>query len=439
MTLKTLPLALALAALPIGAAATPYCDALLDADALPGKYARLAPIHSSTETGWVFTKDMMSEAYAMDDGNLALVEAIVASFTRRDIPLAIVVAPPRPVVAGQAIVDATAGAGALDVAAAQASFEALVAQLRGAGAIAPNLAATATQTDDIRAAFYFKRDTHWTARGAALSAQALSAEIAAMAPALGIVPADLPGIGTEAEEEKGSLAAILRDVCQSEPDREPFLLADLPAATGDLLGGGSEDPSIVLLGTSFSNRYKTDFYRVGEAMSWALDRPVENISASGTGMIGMIEGFVRGGGLDRKPDLVIWETPYTQSFNSPSDLRQLLGALQAVDATDATRLAEAQGAGTLEIGAQQPDLLLIDTGTTDAAELRVNIRLADGGRQSIKLRRNDRVPAEMRGTVLAASLLALPAAITAIEVEPKNGVEAAALRLSLHRTQAATN
>ncbi|WP_195821354.1 alginate O-acetyltransferase AlgX-related protein [Roseobacter sp. MH60115] len=434
MIFKALRIALTCLAFPFAAFATPYCDALLDSDALPSKYARLAPIHSSTETGWIFTDEMLSEEYEMKESNLALVQGIVDAFAERRVPLAIVVAPPRSIVAGQDVVDATVGKGAHDVAAARASFEAMIAQLRSTGAIVPDLVAVATSSDAVRQNYYFKRDTHWSAIGAAFSMQALSAEVAAAHPALDIQVASAPTIGPDTEEEKGSLAAIVRQVCKADLPRETFALSDFPSRGGDLLGASADSAPVVLLGTSFSNRYKTDLYRVGDALAWALDREVENLSATGTGMIGVIEGFVLNGGLDREPSLVVWEVPYSESFNAASNLRQLLGALRTAEKTPGTLVASTQGDAQLEFGAVQPDLLIIRSGNTDPIDLRVRVELASGATKTIKLRRRDRVPTGLRGDTLAASLTGFSSDILSIEVDVKSGASLEDLRLEAHRS-----
>ncbi|WP_412550274.1 alginate O-acetyltransferase AlgX-related protein [Shimia sp. MIT910701] len=46
--------------------------------------------------------------------------------------------------------------------------------------------------------------------------------------------------------------------------------------------------ALALLGSSFSNRYKRDHYRVADALARAFDADVENFSVSGGGPIGAI-------------------------------------------------------------------------------------------------------------------------------------------------------
>jgi alginate biosynthesis protein AlgX len=431
MTFKSTALSLGLAVLPLAAHAAPFCAKLLDADALPGSYARLAPIHSSTDSGWIFTDEMLSTEYAMKSEAERLMTAIVAEFTRRDVPLAIMIAPPRALVAGQTTVEATIGSASYDANAARDSFDTLIEQLRAAGAIVPNLVDEAIATQASGPAYYFQRDTHWTAFGAALSAQALAIEISTTRPDIALISVPDLEISDAVEEEKGSLAAIVRDVCEMEPAIEPFALARFPSRGNYLLGEATQTPIVALLGTSFSNRYKKDFYRVGDAISWALDREVVNMSESGTGMIGIIEGFVNSGGLDQPLELVIWETPYTESFNSTSNLRQLLGALQSAGDEVVSVTAEGVPDTTVEVGAAQPEYILVDTSTLESIELRVRVVLSNDKTKTIKLRRSDRVPAALRSEVLAAALTGFGHDIRSVSVEVISGGNAADIRYDL--------
>ena len=97
--------------------AAPMCAELLLVDQLGSKYQRLAPIHSDTATGWIFTNDQMSEDYSLKSEARHLMAEIVHEFDRRAIELALLIAPPRPLVAGEEVVRETLGAnGDFDVA-----------------------------------------------------------------------------------------------------------------------------------------------------------------------------------------------------------------------------------------------------------------------------------------------------------------------------------
>jgi hypothetical protein len=303
------------------AQSAPYCADLLNREALPKKYARVAPIYSDQTSGWIFTQDQLKDRYEMKASSLKLVQAIVDEFAARNVPLAIVVAPPRPVIAGQDSLDAAMGQYLYSVADAHSSFDKMIEQLAGTGAIVPNLSDVALADPDIRDRFYFRRDTHWTAVGSAVSATALANTVNAQAPDLFANDGDLNLRELEASgaiQEEGSLAEVVHKACGITLPPETSETFDL-SRSGDLLGAPSNSPAIALLGSSFSNRYKRDHYRVADALARAFDVDVENFSVSGGGPIGAIEAYVMSGALKRQDhDLVVWELPYTESFNSQS-------------------------------------------------------------------------------------------------------------------------
>ena len=314
-------------------AAKPYCEALLDKAALPDKYARIAPIYSDAETGWIFASNQLQQSYEMKEKPQALMARIVDGFEARGAKLAILVAPPRPVIAGQGVLRRTMGqaAGNYNVEAARDSFLTLLADLRASGAMVPDLQSMALSDLELRRRFYFRRDTHWTTVGAVHSAEALATTVAEAHPELIAHQRDIV-VGWKGKiEEKGSLSAVVQKVCGERPEREVARTAVLASAGGDLLSDmDAEHKPVALVGTSFSDRYKRDHYRVADALAASLGVEVENHSKSGGGMTGSMLAFLATGQLENGVhDLVIWELPYTQNFNSTKRLGQILKALEA--------------------------------------------------------------------------------------------------------------
>ena len=331
-TLSRCVFATCLSVLAPAVAAAPYCKALLDADALPEKYASLAPVYSSADTGWIFAANQMRQSFALKDKPKAMMAEIVQGFEAKGVKLAILITPPRPVVAGQGILRKTMGAAAADydATATQASFQAMLAEYRDMGAIVPDLSVLALSDPQLRRRFYFRRDTHWTTVGAAHSAEALAQAVAAEAPKLRMAegPAILGWKGKI--EERGSLADLVRKSCDQKVPKETSNIAVLADVPGAGLLDDTEGPQIALVGTSFSDRYKRDHYRVADAMAAAFGRSVVNHSVSGGGLHRAMQSFLNAGGLDNQAyDLVIWEIPYTQNFNSTKRLGAVLKAMKA--------------------------------------------------------------------------------------------------------------
>lgn len=396
--------ALAATWLASAASATPFCSDLLSEDTVPSSYKRIAPLHSSQEHGWIFLKDHLREEYNMKSSAQRLIGQIAQEFANRNQRFGILIAPPRPVIAGRAVVDAALDGADFDLNAAETSFDQLIQELNETGAVVPNLSQAARATADLAEGYYFKRDTHWTPLGAAVSAYAFADAANTAWPGVFETGTRLvqPGPDTEIYSEKGSLSTVIEDTCGTRPDPElvPFiafqgglergLLDDLPAGT----------PQVALLGTSFSDRYQTDTYRVAEALENALGAAVDNRSLTGGGMTGSLETFILNGGLDEEAyDLVIWEVPYTQSFNSTSNLYQLLGALhfQSGAATGGTEIPVGNVDSTdIELAGANPTGVTFSGVAADIRRITLIVRYDDGKTETIKLQRSNRIPAELR-------------------------------------------
>lgn len=412
--------------------ATPYCEQLLDRSKLEARYQRLAPIYSSVETGWIFPSDQLKSRYDMKPEAVAVMREIIAEFAALNLPLAIVIAPPRPVVAGQDILDAVMGpGGAYDVSRAAISFDGLIEGLQDLGAIAPNLLRVARQDQQLAGPFYFRRDTHWTTSGAVISAAELARHVMAQRPGLfpeatGFSINALPRSGEV--KERGSLADIVRATCQQNPvyefSPEFDFDTDTPGAAGLLGPSTAAGPRIALLGSSFSDRYKRDHYRFADALAAAFHAEVDNLSISGGGMIGAIESFVLLRMHRRQSyDLLLWELPYTNSFNVMSHLRQLLGALQSHSAVSADGEAAPLGStGSLTLdyasGFPSADLLLVDAHAKKLLELNIRVTFASGKSEKFRLVRSRHIAKDRRSRFWPLSLSGIDVTqIVRIELE----------------------
>jgi hypothetical protein len=199
----------------------PYCPALLDPAALKNEYRRMAPIHSNRDNGWIFVSSHLQNSYTMEPEAEMLLRSIVEEFKSRQLPLAILIAPPRPAMVGQRVLDETLmGRGNYSAAAAGDSFSSLIAQIRAAGAIAPDVYAQSRNHAVIAERFYFKRDDHWSTMGAAFSASELAREVHKSLPDLFVSakPLDLPSLESrEVVEEKGSYNQMVEATCGFRP------------------------------------------------------------------------------------------------------------------------------------------------------------------------------------------------------------------------------
>lgn len=409
--------ALALAAHPI--VADPYCDALLDPDTVGTSYKRLAPIYSDTEAGWIIASDQLRQDYALKDSAVALVAQIVEEVRGRGVELAVLVAPPRPIVAGQAVREAVLPDDAgYDATAAAESFHALIDQISGAGTIAPDLLRMTEGRERLARAFYFARDTHWTQEGASQSALALARALAE-AGVPGIDPADIPrDVHLSADrtyEEKGSLSKVIGDVCGTMP--EPASVPEVLLRSGDV-GLGlldevpfSAGPRIALLGTSFSDRYGRDVYRAADAIAHATGLEVDNLSVSGGGALSAFESYVLSGALDRGDhEVLVWEMPYTTAFRSVSGLRQLLGALRASAPHQPLAEVTLPASGEMELAIPEGPSrsLLIEVAPVNggAQQLHGKVHYDNGSSTKITFYRSAHMPAAELATPIRMSIAA---------------------------------
>ena len=428
---QTLCLTAALAVSHSSLAAAPFCDAFLDADSLEKRYKKLAPLQSSTKTGWIFGADQFETDYRLNAPEEALLKRLVETFAQSGTQLAIMVAPPRPAVAGQSLVDSTTGQDvSFDVAGQAQVFEQMIEQFNAAGAIAPNLLETAQGMDG---KYYFMRDTHWTSTGAAGSALAMATALNGPQSAL-FELAQLEML--EQFNERGSLADIARATCDVDPAAETTPVFDysplLPHA-GGLLGDESAGSNqVILVGTSFSNRYKRDQYQVADALSAATGTPVRNLSISGGGMTGPLESYLLSGQFEKDaPSVLVWEFPSTYQL-SEVHLRQILGALRARKvATPTKRLAVSDDKVTVSISSGS-DLIGFDFGQLVLHKVSVKIRLEGGDVIKLPLRRNKRAFGDEASGPWWIDLSGLARDIKTIEIALPKGADLSTVTLFEH-------
>ncbi|MEM1428337.1 MAG: hypothetical protein AAGG09_02655 [Pseudomonadota bacterium] len=414
-----LPLAHSLLSLLLAAgvaSAEPYCAALQEEQTIAKTYRQIAPIYSDAERGWIFANDQLREDYALKDSAVHLLERIVEEIRARGMELAIVIPPPRPLVAGpdtrRGVLPPEAG---YDAVRAALSFQRMMRQIAETGAVAPNLLDAALAAETAGTPFYFQRDTHWTPSGAVRSAAAL-AEALEQASVPWITPAaDAPAPATDPFVEPGSLAEVAREVCGIEigPETTAAVRFPRPADAVGLLGDTPSDTArAALVGTSFSDRYKRDALRVADAIAHATGMDVDNVSVSGGGALSAFEAYVLSGEIDAaRHKLLIWEVPYTSAFKSVSGLRQILGALQAgkggadlapvaLPDADVARLALPAGL--------DPDTSVFGVRLERPGKARVKgvLHFDNGSRMKISLARSAHMPARAQSAPMYLSLAA---------------------------------
>ena len=148
------------------ATAAPYCADMLDTDNLEKRYHYQAPIYNDDQTGWIIGSNQLDINHRINVQTFVLMGQIVSELNQLGTELAIMIAPPRPVVAGQDVVDATTGEPGLhDIRKQQMNYWHMVNQLRASGASVADLQQVALSDSRIRNSYYFQPryplDQYW--------------------------------------------------------------------------------------------------------------------------------------------------------------------------------------------------------------------------------------------------------------------------------------
>ncbi len=406
------------------ALSNPICGEMLQKEALEKKYQRIAPIYNSADTGWIFGNDQLYDAYGLNSTEQQLLSDLVAEFNARGTQLVMVVAPPRPTVAGQATFDETTGrATDFNIALQAETFSSMITQFNEAGAVAPDLLNLVSSDASILENYYFKRDTHWTNYGAANSALAVAQVINPNEqPLFEVSQLDV----VDTFDERGSLGDIARATCDVDPETEQTAVFDyspLLSSGGGLLDEGSDQTGAVLVGTSFSDRYKRDQYQFADALSAALGTAVENHSVSGGGMTGPMEAFLLSGAMeDVQPELVIWEFPYTYKLRE-SHLRQILGSLKAIPDGTAVTASMTNNIAKLDVPTSAYPMAQIGLKMPHAMIERVQLVLShtDGSEETIRLDRKKRMQSVALNDQWWVDLSYQTSPVTSIAIEVQGG------------------
>ena len=388
--------------------AAPYCDALTSADTLPKKYAKRGPFHSDTDSGWIVGQDQLKAKFKATDEVKMLWKHITSEFAEHGMTLSVMSAPPRPLFVPDGVL-AQFGVDASAKQKVQVAYSGYIAALNEAGIPAPDL--TGLTGSEMGNGYYFKRDTHWTPRGAAISAAYLKQHVTdtSAEDTLQDIAFD------QSYEEKGSLSTVVEKVCGTRPAMETVTAATYAKAGSaqSLLGDVETDTKIALVGTSFSARYKRDAYQVADALAHSFDASVDNFALTGGGLSGSMMAFIQSGALrDGGYTTVVWETPYTTPMTDVHGLRQVLGALQSLRAQNEI------GAGSVKLSDKWTNLkhtfnaadhagLAIRIPGVSTGKLDIELIGADGEKQRVKLVKSDRIPADQQSDIWPLSLAEL--------------------------------
>lgn len=313
-----------------------------------------------------------------------------------------------------------------DPAVMQANYQDVTNRLNAAGVPAPDLmtAMLGAKPDE---KVFFQADFHWTPDGARLAAQAIGEMIRSLPAYAEVTPVEFTSQEAASEVAFSGLRRELQTYCKDTlPQVEAttwvttrttdgqlsaadiFADADpadaepaAPQADGealDIFGTGSDEASLVLVGTSFSDSSINNF--AGFLSEYAGIEAV-NYAITGGNQFGSMTSYLtsREFAQDR-PTFLIWENPIYNSLAQfgPVPMDELIiAAGPACDIATRTTVEENILVASFQPGQLKPqDAFLFDQGGEGARVADVTIETKAGIRRSLRIERSDRLRATGR-------------------------------------------
>ncbi len=271
--------------------------------------------------GWIFRESDLHGEYRLQQAGIGALRRLVEALRARGTQLAVVMLPPRGVLAAAHVDRDDPLAREFDPAAVARDYHEAVRLLASTGALVPDLLESAERSG-LGEGFYFKRDHHWRAEGARLAMQSVAALAAHSSPPLSFAPV---AYQVEVQRQRtfpGSLSFRVKRDCGTELlPPEPFteyvsrpVVATVDAAA---LLGDPAPAEIVLTGTSHTNKDGRDLFNAAGWLREATGTDVLNVGVDGgghaTSLLSWLEGAAASAGM---PKLLVWEV----SVRTPPDM-----------------------------------------------------------------------------------------------------------------------
>ena len=209
---------------------------------------------------------------------------------------------------------------------ALSNYRAALQSFRDVGFIVPPLDSLIGLVDSSADSFFFKRDSHWTPWGAQKTAALIASTLTAQ-PFYKQLPdktftTQLHGV----TDQPGALQIAASRLCHGDKFPSEYVQQYLTEAeagnTDSLLSNTTEQPEVVLLGTSFSaiTRFNFDGF-----LKQAMGKDVVNMAISGGEDRGAWMEYLASESYQKHPPrLIIWEVPAQHSMADKSLFRQLI-------------------------------------------------------------------------------------------------------------------
>ncbi len=412
-----------LAALAFGgtAIAAPRPIALCESVRQPSDDEATEPLALGRD-GWLFRESDLRPVYAVTpelvEGLRRWSTNLAAGGTR----LAIVLLPPRAVLAATKVDPDDPFAAGFDATRVATQYKEAVAALRGAGVIVPDLL-TAAEASKLGSAYFFARDHHWRPRGAQEAMNALGAE--ALSAGLRFSPGSFANDDEGDRVLHGSLAKRVQQECGGALFAEKFprfrSVSLAPSSAADLLAD-LPPAEVVLAGASHTNKGNEDLLNAAGFLRTALGTDVLNVGVDGggysTGLLAWLESHAPSAA---HPRLLVWELGGRVPASIPDFLRVVIptmyGACPAPVATWTGELDEGVTSVFSASVVAGEHYVVVETDDLSVVNFGVRFDLADGTADVVSVRRGTRagnpgrhfVSGPLSGTRLARVSLTTPA------------------------------
>ncbi len=319
-----------------------FCEKMQDADIYDDRQFESYRMLIPGDDGWIFrTKTDLISDFTISREALQNMRDLNHAFETRGIKLVYFTQPTRGLVHGHHIhPDDRKRFNFSDIDKSWTSYWALINDLRKAG-----IAAVGLQRPKPDESFFYKRDHHWNADGARLSAFALADYIKKIPEFKNIEKVSFVTKDLEEDEFYGVSKKVFKKICGTSQPPEHIIRKvtehAVEAGSKDDLFGEVKIPEIVLLGTSNSTM-EPSYANFEGFLKEALGTDVLNMSVSGGGLDTAMLAYFNSENYKKNPaKIAIWEAPaYYEISNQGKLFRE---AIPAAYGSCEKPVAEAKG------------------------------------------------------------------------------------------------
>ncbi|WP_262410693.1 alginate biosynthesis protein AlgX [Aquipseudomonas alcaligenes] len=253
---------------------------------------------------WLFRSkiDFMTDIGTTPEGYKHL-QDLRDALKAKGVELVMVYLPPRGLVSTEML--SPQSLGSFDVELSRKNYLATIEHLRSLGIRVPDLSALLAQPADVRKTLFFKRDNHWTPRGAELAAQLLAAELSKSEVFKSIPRKEFVTHKEGVHHKIGSLNQAFGKICGNGYANEYFTRAVTePKEESSELFGDVASPDVVLVGTSFSSAQ----YNFEGFFKQYAQVDVDNRSVTGGGFHSAMLQYLGSQDFQKHPPkILVWE------------------------------------------------------------------------------------------------------------------------------------